>query len=127
MLALSGDITFTVFKPDVTVPEIVLLKAIHGSDAVKDITPTFMDRRSHAEERERLMLEYGNAKDHKDESIFGKIFPGLSPLPVNFRDIGVDLDENHFVENSTPIIEKEKLEEESPKIEKPRRGRPVSV
>lgn len=109
LVALGGDITFTVLKPDVTVPEIALLKAIHGADAVRDIKPTFMDKRPHAEERERLTLEYGHARDHKDEPIISKIFPGLGALPVTFRDIGLDLDGNEPVE------------------EKPRRGRPAAA
>lgn len=109
LVALSGDITYTVVKPDVTVPEIALLKAIHGADAVRDIKPTFMDKRPHSVERERLTYEYGAARDHKDEPLISKIFPGLAPLPVTFRDIGLDLD------GSEPLEE-----------EKPRRGRPAA-
>ena len=110
LVALGGDITFTVVKPDVTVAEIAILRAIHGADAIRDIKPTFMDKRPHAEERERLALEYGAAKDHKDEPLLKQIFPGLGPLPVTFRDIGLDLDGNEPVEE-----------------EKPRRGRPAAV
>jgi hypothetical protein len=111
MVALNGDITFTVFKQDVTVPEIALLRALHGPDSIRDIKPLYMDKRSHAEERSRLLLEYGNAKDHKDESIFEKLFPGLSPLPVHLKDIGIE------------------IADEEPEIseEKPRRGRPAGV
>jgi len=109
LVALGGDITFTVVKPDVTVAEIALLKAIHGADAVRDIQPTFMDKRPHAEERERLTLEYGHARDHKDEPLIAKIFPGLAPLPVTFRDIGLDIDGSE------------------PEEEKPRRGRPPTA
>jgi hypothetical protein len=105
-VALAGDITFTVQKPDVTVAEIALLKAIHGADAVTDIQPTFMDKRPHAQERERLTLEYGHAKDHDDKSIFSQLYPGLAQLPVTFRDIGLDIDGSEAEE------------------EKPRRGRP---
>lgn len=109
-IALNGDITFTVVKPDVTVAEIALLRAIHGADAVRNIEPTFMDKRPHAEERDRLAREYGNAKDHDDKPYLPQLFPGLSPLPVTFRDIGLDID------GSEPIEE-----------EKPRRGRPPGV
>jgi hypothetical protein len=111
MVALNGDITFTVFKQDVTVPEIAILRAIHGPDSVRDIKPLHMDKRSHSEERSRLMHEYGNAKDHKDESIFEKLFPGLSPLPVHFKDIGIE------IADEEPVIQEEK----------PRRGRPAAV
>lgn len=109
-LALNGDITFTVFKPDVTVAEIAVLTAIHGEGSVRDINPTFMDKRPHAEERERLTLEYGAAKDHKDEPVIKALFPGLSPLPVTFKDIGLDIN------GSEPVEE-----------EKARRGRPAAA
>lgn len=108
-VALNGDITYTVFKPDVTVAEIALLKAIHGEGSIRDIQPTFMDKRPHAEERERLTLEYGAAKDHKDEPLVKQLFPGLAPLPVTFKDIGLDLDGNE------------------PEEEKARRGRPATA
>ena len=109
-VALNGDITYTVHKPDVTVAEIAVLRAIHGPDAVRDIQPTYMDKRPHAEERERLTLEYGNAKDHDDVTIVSKVFPSFSQLPVTFRDIGLDIDGS---ERETE--------------EKPRRGRPPAV
>jgi hypothetical protein len=108
-VALNGDLTFIVPKPDVTVAEIAVLRAIHGADAVRDIQPTFMDKRPHAEERERLMFEYGAARDHKDEILVKQLFPGLSPLPVTFKDIGLEID-------CDPIEE-----------EKPRRGRPPAA
>jgi hypothetical protein len=109
-VALNGDITYTVFKPDVTVAEIALLKAIHGEGAVSDIQPTFMDKRPHADERERLTHEYGAAKDHKDEPLIKQLFPGLSALPATFKDIGLDIEGNEPVEE-----------------EKPRRGRKPAV
>jgi hypothetical protein len=106
-VALNGDITFTVVKPNVTVAEIALLRAIHGPDSVRDIEPLGMDRRSHADERDRLLKEYGAAKDHDDRAIFTQIFPGMSPLPVEFKDIGVEIAE--------------------PEPEKVRRGRPPAL
>lgn len=111
MVALGGDITFTVFKPDVTVAEIAILKAIHGADAVRDIEPTYSDRRSHAEERERLTLEYGVARDHKDEPVIAKLFPGLSPLPANFSDIGIEIPDP--VEEKPSRRKSKAVEEES--------------
>jgi hypothetical protein len=110
-VALNGDITYTVHKPDVTVAEIAVLRAIHGADAVRDIQPTYMDKRPHAEERERLTLEYNSAKDHDDVLIVSKVFPSFSQLPVTLKDIGVEID-------FTPEPEVE---------EKPRRGRPPVV
>lgn len=55
---LGGSNNNEVFKPSVTAPEIILLRADHGYDAVVDIVPTEMKRLSHAEERIRLAGQY---------------------------------------------------------------------
>jgi hypothetical protein len=118
-VALNGDITFIVHKPDVTVAEIAILRAIHGADAVRNIEPTYTDKRPHAQERERLVLEYGKAKDHKDETLIDKVFPSFSPLPTSFKDIGLDIDGTDSSENEPEIS--------ADKEEKPRRGRKPKV
>lgn len=80
---LSGDINNEVFKGGVTPPEVVMLRAIHGTDAVIKIQPKHQDRRPHAEEIDRLKREYGDRR-------FAEVFPGsYVNLPVNFSDIGV--------------------------------------
>ncbi|OFX03283.1 MAG: hypothetical protein A3E78_12165 [Alphaproteobacteria bacterium RIFCSPHIGHO2_12_FULL_63_12] len=59
MLRLGGSLSHVIPKPDVTAPEIMVLRAIHGADAVVDIKPTRMDKTSHRAERERLENVYG--------------------------------------------------------------------
>lgn len=81
---LGGDLNNEVFKAQVTPPEILLLKAIHGADAVVKVQPTGMDKRQHHAEFDRLKKEYG-------EKLVLGVFPGASPnLPVHLKDIGID-------------------------------------
>lgn len=87
-LRLNGDINNEIFKPAVTVAEIVILRAIHGADAVVNIQPLRNDKREHAKELNRLKDEYG-------DKVFSAVFPGSYPkLPIYFKDVGIDIDFN---------------------------------
>ena len=121
IVALNGDITFTVVKPDVTVAEVAILRAIHGMDAVTNIVCTYMDKRSHAEERERLFFQYGSARSTRDEPLVSVVFPSMSKLPVTFRDIGLEIDGSPE-ETEPEIVADSEITEE-----KPSRGRPKKV
>jgi hypothetical protein len=81
---LAGSLLNRVPKKGATVAEIVVLRAVHGGDdAVRNIQPVGMDKRTHAGEFARLCRLYG-AKRVKE------LFPGANPqLPVNLADIGV--------------------------------------
>lgn len=82
---LSGDMTNEVFKPGVTPAEVAVLRALHGANAVVKIQPTVMDKRPHAQEFDRLKQAYG-------DKVVTAAFPGALPqLPVNFKDIGIDV------------------------------------
>ncbi len=90
---LGGDLANSVPLTNVTPAEVLILRAIHGADAVIRIQQTGTDRRPHKEEYDRLAQKYSEAKTETGEIIFNKIFSqGFDPrLPVSFRDIGVDL------------------------------------
>ncbi len=67
---LGGSVINEVRKSEVTAPEILILREMHGSDAVVDIVKTEMDRRSNEDERARLNAKYAspaktNAETHK--------------------------------------------------------------
>src|SRR3546814_6298215 len=47
---LSGKLTHTVGKKNISVAEIVALRAIHGADAVVDVQPKANDKTPHAAE-----------------------------------------------------------------------------
>ena len=91
MLALGGDKTNTVPKFGVTPAEIAVLAAIHGNDAVHDISPTGKTISiSFREERERLMALYP-AKNEDNEVIVLKVYPGVSPiLHETIESLGLD-------------------------------------
>lgn len=91
---LAGSLYNEVFKPEVTVPEIYILKFVHGDDAVVDITPLRREAfdpgpldddgrptkpvlRTEAAERERLMRLY----DPNDRFVREKVFGVGQPLP----------------------------------------------
>lgn len=86
--AEHGDqVLFSTTKTDVTVAEIAILRALHGTVSVRDISPTRMDARSHADERERLTLVYG-------EKVVAAAFPGAAArLPSQLIDIGESIQE----------------------------------
>lgn len=57
-VAIGGDAGMTVAKQNVTVAEVLVLRAIHGDDAVRNVEVTDEIKISSAEERERLALLY---------------------------------------------------------------------
>ena len=78
-LALGGDKGNTVPKR-VTVPELGLLRAIHGEDAVFDIRPVVSKRQVDPRmEMARLREEY-QAQDADGRRIFELTYPGANPV-----------------------------------------------
>lgn len=57
---IGGSLYNEVRKSDVTAPEIVILKHMHGDDAVVEIEETGKNKLSQGEERERLIGLYAD-------------------------------------------------------------------
>ncbi|WP_439392546.1 hypothetical protein ACRQ5Q_24285 [Bradyrhizobium sp. PMVTL-01] len=55
-----------------------MLRAIHGDESVKDVEPGPAIRRSHRDERARLIEVYGGAKDEAGKHIVAGMFPGVA-------------------------------------------------
>lgn len=98
-LRLNGNLNNEVVKRGVTAPEIMVLRALHGADAVVDISEDGpMDKRSHSEERARIMLLYANQEAMTDvtfkarmemmRNLFGPD-SGTIPLPARLPDTQV--------------------------------------
>ncbi len=94
---LAGSRDNEVRKDDITAAEIMALRTIHGDDAVIDIVPGAMDKRSHAEERARLYRLYADPealdfklKTERLNAVFG---PSHNPLPVELPDSAPEPDE----------------------------------
>lgn len=84
LLNSNGPHKNEAYKAPVTPAEVVILRVIHGDDAVVNLKPLGMDKRAHRDELERLRYEYG-------PKVVNDAFPGHSPtLPVRFAEIGVD-------------------------------------
>lgn len=97
ILRLGGSVQHTVPKDDVTPGEILILRHIHGEDAVIDIRPTKLDKNRRQEaEWERLSVLYDRSgsimstpgEEHR--SIMAVLFPGaLRKLPTTLEEIGL--------------------------------------
>lgn len=84
---LSGNRNHCVPKARVSVAEVVVLKALHGADAVTNIRHAGERRANAKEEVARLCQVYAS----RAEEIRQSIFPGANPsVPVSLRDIGVE-------------------------------------
>lgn len=96
-VALAGDVRQLVPKT-VTVPELVVLQAIHGHGSVQNIQVVGMDKRPHRDELDRLHRVYGKAGEEEGKGVVARLFPGYAPqLPVRLSDIGMaeaDADED---------------------------------
>lgn len=68
-VAINGDIRAVITKPQVTIPEIVLLQAMHGADAVTNIKVIGEVETTSEQERDRLGNFY---KDAKVMEVFGQ-------------------------------------------------------
>lgn len=94
-LRLGGLLTSTVFKTDVSMPEVLILRHLHGDDAVNDIVPTEFRAVAQSEEWDRLARTYdqlaGSASPTGDRpSVMGSLFPGaVRRLPVSLTEIGL--------------------------------------
>ena len=82
---LAGDLNNEIFKTAVRPAEVQVHRRIHGPDSVVKFEPVKQDKRPHANELDRLKLTYG-------DKVVVEAFPGsMTNLPVNFKDIGIDL------------------------------------
>lgn len=101
---LAGSRENEVRKTDVTAAEIMILRALHGSDSVLDIQKKGMDKRPHGEERARLFNLYvgaaegeglGGFQKERANVLMGLFGPKHTPLPVELEESQefADLDE----------------------------------
>lgn len=84
-IRLAGSRDNTVIK-SVSAPEVAVLRAIHGHDAVKPLAREKNSDVSPARERERLVDKYGAA-------VIEKLFPGIGgKIPSELLAVGIQLD-----------------------------------
>jgi hypothetical protein len=102
LLALGGDGTMTVPKYGVTPAEVLLLRAIHGEEAVTDIDiqdgeaksiDNDEKKRTSREERARLFEQYAKVTPDGGTKLpqLDALFPGVSAkLPETFGELELD-------------------------------------
>lgn len=81
----AGSLTMTVVKENVTPPEAVLLRHIHGPDAVQHLVAHRMTTRARREEWLRLADIYGPA-------VLAEAWPGVmahNRLPATLQEAGI--------------------------------------
>lgn len=95
---LGGHTHHEVLKRGLTVPEIYVLRRIHGSDAVVHLEHVGYSEIDPADERERLDYEYkdglSNLHDEQKTSIEKMLGSDFSPLPQELKDYDGPLNEH---------------------------------
>lgn len=93
-LNLAGDRNHVVHKHDVSPAEIMVLQAIHGSDAVYEIDLTGSDRLNVEELRTYLVTVYNKVRvgdGNNRQPVLGKVFPAWPNVkfPYDAKEAGV--------------------------------------
>jgi hypothetical protein len=86
---LNGSTQHVVTGKVVTIPEIAVLRRIHGNDAIADFKPMEPVRRNDSEERERLKTLY-DAATPDSSPIVDALFGPMGQLPKTLGGIGID-------------------------------------
>lgn len=99
-VAIGGEVGMTVAKERVTVPELAILRVIHGEDAVRNIEVIADESMDSSEERSRL-----NALYRSPENIVRDTFGAAGALPKTLEDAGIS---DEFVISNTVLKTKRK-------------------
>lgn len=100
-VAIGGDAGMTVHKERVTVPEIMILRAVHGEDAVRSIEVIEDVEMDSSEERIRLGSVYKNP-----ETVVRDVLGAHGALPKTLDDAGIS--DEFIISNSAAKTKKSK-------------------
>ena len=106
---IGGSLLHTVPLTDATPAEILVLKHLHGDDAVVDIMPTRMGKTKQDSEWERLSAKYDKASSmsvlgDSSKSIMASLFPGaMRKLPITLKEIGMGHLNSPFAAQPAPV------------------------
>lgn len=91
LVKVGGDPVITrVRKTGVSPAEVLVLRALHGNDAVTNVWPYGRDKVRSEHEIERLRAAYEVHQTKDDQGLIDRLFPGhLAQLPETFKQIGV--------------------------------------
>lgn len=86
-IRLGGAVTNEVRLSDLSAAEVMILRRLHGNDAVKELVETRSDRSQHADERMRLKLKYCGGGERRTRLNFEHMFgPEHMDLPNRLPD-----------------------------------------
>lgn len=77
-------------KDGVSAAEVMILRRLHGSDAVTEIVPLGNDKTVHDEERGKLHERYGSALAKAGGASVASLFGELGKLPGKLPDVESD-------------------------------------
>lgn len=100
-VAIGGEVGMTVLKERVTVPELAILRVIHGEDAVRNIEVIADEAIDSGEERSRL-----NAVYRSPENIVRDTFGAAGSLPKTLED--AEISDEFVISNSVSKTTKAK-------------------
>lgn len=86
-VAIGGDPGMTVLKERVTVPELMVLRNVHGDDAVRNVEVIGETQFTAMEERERLNLIY-----RSPEGVVKETLGAVGSLPTEVSESGIPED-----------------------------------
>lgn len=92
-VAIGGDTGSTVVKNGISVPELAVLRHLHGTGAIDRIVLTGKENMTTDSERERL------AHIYKEK--FTEVFGAYGELPFDVKSLKIS--ENQFLDGGTPI------------------------
>lgn len=83
----AGDLHTEVHKDNLSAPEVMLLRHLHGVDAVLKVQYIGDKNTKHKAERERLAMAYGG-NEERGKALLREIFGSdMSPLPLELEDV----------------------------------------
>jgi hypothetical protein len=78
-------------KEDLSIPEIALMRALHGEDGVRNIQPTRVTTEAMVSFKAKLVEKFKSSPETL--KVMDKLWPGMSPLlPKSLEDIGLTFD-----------------------------------
>jgi len=105
LIALNGDVRHVISKDGLTVPEIGILRNMHGSSALTEISLTGKEKYDSDSERDRLGKLYTDEKVQASFGVYGD-------LPMEIKKLKIDsgcLKKGDPI-NALPKVEESKVE-----------------
>ena len=85
---LGGSVTNEVMLKGVSAAEIMILRRLHGGDAIKDLQENKSDKSSHEDEREALKRKYCSSSVNRTKLNFEQMFgPEHMDLPNRLPEL----------------------------------------